>query len=541
MGMRKQAMSDYLPEQLPYRLRRQRISMTEFGGLSEGRVTEMVNMSPRGGSRLATRQPRGLLVNKVGSGTPHGVACFNGHLYFARGTRLFCSKDGTAVTDLGTVSDTDKQFFVFGDRLYIYPDKLYVEKDGTMPVYMELDTGVIQEVNFSGSKAVLPEGISWTILGFGVGDGLRVVNADDANPAPEGYYRIADLRGREATVVGSFPLQGVSHARFRRTVPDLERVCVSGDRVYGIAGQDVYISAAGSALDFYSHGSGEGSDPVILHTDTDGDFTACAPWQGYVVFFKSDRICKLIGTRSDSFALHDMGAVGIPARLANTMCEVEGSLYYCADSGVYRYRGQQPERVAPAGAAAVTDGWGGTDGYGYYLAVEQGASGWRQYLFLPAEGKWYAEDSVCPTGMVRCDGYLCLQDAEGFIWLTSSDGRDTGCSHDERSLRGAVQSSVTLAPDYGLQPDGCRMTGVFIRATAEEGATLEVLADYAHGQAGQDADGSASVSLGSFRGAMTDRLLRIPVVPRLCDGVALRLSMKGAWVIHAVIREYEQA
>ncbi len=540
MSIRKQMESDYLPEHLPASLRRERVHRTKFGGLAGEGIEDMVNLSPRRAPALATRMPRGVYVSAVGNGTPHGMAVFDGYLFFARGTRLYRTVNGTSVADMGAVSDTDKQFFVFGDRLYVYPDKLYVEKGGGMLSYVELDTGIIEKVSFQGKKATLPAGMGWTALGFGVGDGLRIVNADDAEPAPEGYYRIAEIHGREVTVVGSFPSTHVSNARFRRTVPALERVCVSGNRVYGVIGQDVYISAAGSALDFYSKGASDGSDPVILHTDTDGIFTACAPWQGYVVFFKSDRICRLMGSRSDSFTLSDTFAVGIPARLANTLCEVGGALIYCTDGGVYRYRGQEPERIAPTGNSQVTDGCGGTDGYAYYLAVEQGNGAWRQYLYLPDDKDWYAEDDIHPTGMIRKEGYLCIQDSDGYIWLTSSDGRATGCNFDERHVRGEVEASVTLEPDYGLQPDGCRLTAVYIRATSGVGAEMEVLAAYADGQAGKDAAGSEEISLGTFKGQMTDRLLRIPVIPRLCDGVRLRLVMTGGWVIHSVIREYER-
>ena len=104
---------------------------------------------------------------------------------------------------------------------------------------------------------------------------------------------------------------------------------------------------------------------------------------------------------------------------------------------------------------------------------------------------------------------------------------------------GPVRASLTLSPDYRLQPDGCRLTGVFIRATAGEDSMLEVFADYADGAVGRDADGMEEVSLGVALGGMTDRLIRFPVIPRVCDGVRLRLDMTGDWVIHEVIREYE--
>ena len=48
------------------------------------------------------------------------------------------------------------------------------------------------------------------------------------------------------------------------------------------------------------------------------------------------------------------------------------------------------------------------------------------------------------------------------------------------------------------------------------------------------------VLLGEFDGGMTDRLLRVPLLPRPCDGSVLRLEMAGDWVIHAVMRTYER-
>ena len=541
MGTRKQAMSDYLPDRLPVSLRRERVSRTDFGGFSRSGASDMYNMSPRLAPELASRMPRGLLVDAVGDGDPHGMACFDGRIFIARGTHLYSTENGMAVKDLGTVSDTDKQFFVFGDRLYVYPDKIYVNKGGNMPVHAELDTGVIEQVDFSGSKVTLPEGMNWLALGFQVGDVLRVINADDVDPAPEGDYHLVALRGREATVAGVFPSVHVSDVRFLRTVPALERVCVCGDRVFGTKGQDIYISAAGSAMDFYSKGMSDGEKPLILHTDTGEGFTACMPWQGYVIFFKEDRICKLVGTRADSFALYETPAVGIPASLADTLCEVDGALFYCTDGGVYRYRGQTPERVAAAGEKLVTAGRGGTDGYAYYLAVEQGTQGWRQYLYLPRSGTWYAEDTLHPTGMVRRGGYLLIQDANGYVWMTSSDGRATGCSMDERYVSGTMVSSVTLPCDGSLHPDGGRLIHLYIRATAEAGAMMDVMCEYANGQGSVDADGTREILLGTYKGRMTDRLLRIPVTPCFCDGVTLRFLMRGAWVIHAVTYEYERS
>ncbi len=534
---------DYLTRKLPAKPRRERIVRERFGGMASvaggGSVETMENMSPRCTPALATRKPRGMLTPALGSGTPHGLAAFDGDLYFVRGTALY-RMDSEAVITLGNVSDTDKRFFVFGDRLYIYPDKLYLERGGSVLKPMELDTGTLEASTFTGSTVTLPAGRSWTALGFAAGDCLRVVNADDNLPAPEGYYRILSVNGRVAEVQGGFPTTYESRAIFRRVVPDLERVCVNGDRVYGVAGKELYISAAGSALDFYSAGSRDGRDPVRLRLGSDGNITACVAWQGYVVLFKADRICKLLGNRSDSFTLQEHPAVGLSARLAETLCEVSGDLYYLAESGVYRYRGQEPQRISDLGDEGARGGLGGTDGRAYYLAIKRRGELWHQYCYLPETGEWYGEDDMRPVCMMERDGYVCIQDTDGVIWRTSSDGRDPACVYDEIETGGAVEASVTLPPDRDFLPDGCRPVEVCLRATAEEGALLEVRGEYACGGEGADADGSREVTLGRFQGKMTDRLLRIPLTPRLCDGLKIRLVMTGGWVIHGVICEYER-
>lgn len=534
---------DYLPERLPNRLRRVIRRTEDFGGGTDflgggGIFSDTVNLSPRKARLLATRPPRGLLVSGQGNGAPHGMAFFDGVLIFAQGTGLFSTADGVVVNRLGTVGDSDKQFFVFGDRLYIYPDKLYMERGGTMPKPIELDSGVIGQASFDGNTVTLPSGYAWATLGFGAGDGLRVLNADDVTPAPEGYYRIETIHGQTATLTQSFSASYVSAARFLRVVPDFARCCVSGDRVYGIAGRDVYVSGAGSATDFYSRPTGDGKHPVILHSDTEGDFTALSPWQGYVVFFKCDRICKLLGNRSDSFTLQDSMGVGIPARLANTLCEVGNLLCYCSDGGVYRYRGQQPERISPVGDGSLLRGCGGTDGQGYYLSVETSA-GVRSSLYMPDREEWYPEDGADGVFLLRREGFVLIQDGEGCIWMSSSDGRTPACIFDEGQMRGPITASAQFLPDRYGEPEGYRLAGLYIRATGEAAGTLKVLAAYSDGRYSADAKGDSEVLLGEYAGEMTDRLLRVPVIPRFCDGMVLRLEMTDGWVIHAVIREYE--
>ena len=234
---------DYLPERLPRARRLIRLETAAFTGLSAvgtgrgGTVADGVNLSARRYPALATRKPRRAFGYCPGGGTPHGMIRFGDALYAVYGTGLYRMVGGGGATLVATVSDTDKQLFVFGDRLYMYPDKLYVERDGATPRPIEIDTGVLEQVEFSGNTISLSQGMTWEELGFGPGDCLRVINADEATPVPNGDYRINSIWGRTATMNTAFASY-TSKVRLQRVVPTLERYCVSGNRVYGFAGQD---------------------------------------------------------------------------------------------------------------------------------------------------------------------------------------------------------------------------------------------------------------------------------------------------------------
>ena len=524
------------PKEMLLRLGRDWGMDTPFGG---GNVLcEGVNLSPRRGNEPATRLPRGIFSRGAGGGAPHGMVFFGGSLIFAQGTGLYATANGSEVHTLGTVSDTDKSFVIFGDRLYIYPDKLCMDRGG-MPRALELDTGVIPEAEFNGNTLRLPAGYLWSDLGFEEGDCLRVVNADDDTPAPEGYYRIRKLHAGVATMAQAFPATYTSDARFLRVVPDLTKCCVSGDRVYGIAGRKIHVSAAGSATDFYSRSVGDGGHAATLVSDTEGDFTALSPWQGYVVFFKADRVCRLLGNRADSFALQDRQGVGVPAALANTLCEVGDALYYAAEGSVRRYRGQETEWVCSFDGMTAAGGCGGTDGRGYYLSVTSDGKR-RMSLYLPDEGKWYPEDDAAAGAMLCHGGLLWMQTEAGLILLTSSEGRRAEGISSEELLSGPVKASMTLRPDRSEEPLRVRLTALWIRATGRTGM-LRVYASYADGAVGADALPEGEVLVGELTAPRTDRRCMLPVWAGLCDAVTIRIETVGEWMIHDILRRYEAA
>ncbi len=553
--------SDRLPAHLPVAPRRERVTVTDFGGLSlrnaapDG-IADMENLSPHRAPALAVRTPRERLAEGRGEGTPHGMATVGGTLYFAEGQKLFrirggadALRTGVTVETVGSLSDTDKQMAVFGDRLIILPDKKYVDEVTGQLQLMEIETGTIEGVRFEERRIILPIGYNWTSFGFAAGDSLTIINEDDQEPAPEGTYCIQTVHLNIAVLRTPFLTSSVSHARFRRTMPDMDGICVAGNRLCGYKGKTVYVGGEGGFCCFGGERP-DGGGPATLRLDSEGDITAIAPWRGDLLLFKTDRICRLLGGRADSAALSEMAAPGVPAALSRTLCEVEGDLYYYSDTGVCRlaYGRSYPERLRMLTDAPVTGGVGGTDGRGYYLSLRTRHDGQtvnsRTYLYMPDTGAWYVQGTPSVEHAVYSKGYLCTQDTDGTLWLCRADGRRAGKGMTESDASGPIRASVTFLPDHRYEPEGYYLVKLYLRATAAPGGELRVLASFGEGYFCRDADLTATdphetVELAVFEGGMSDRLLCIPVISPRCDSVVLRLEMVGEWEISSMVREYE--
>ncbi len=566
--------TDRLPPQLPAKPRRERTRVTVFGGMTPDKasawgISDMMNLSPRRHPALATRRPREVLTAATGAATGHGMVVVDTDLYVVRGTVLYRIRDALRssrtleyVEAMGTVSDTDKCMVAFGDHLLIFPDKQYLRlSDGTMHP-MELDTGTAEVATFRDATLSLPMGKKWSDYGFLPGDSIHVLNADDINPAPEGYYVIKSLHGNMAVMRERFSAPYTGSIRIRREVPSLTMAAVCGNRLFGSDGTGLYIGGEGTPFAFQGTLS-DGRGGALLYSNSAGEITACASFQGYMLFFKSASICRVLGNRADSFTLLESPAPGIPAVMARTLCEVGGELYYYGDAGVYRYANisQKPEWIGHFSEELPTMGRGGTDGVAYTvdLASEDGSGAytWRRYLYMPKVGGWYAEDGVAVSSSVPLGGFLCTQTPEGRVFLSRSDGVMMGYRGSEQPRPAELFSSVTFQPDHTHEPDGYRPINLYMRAThdASDSGELRVVASFADGRSGRDAESPVSsrfrlgkgiealpagrVELARFTGAMRDRLLHVPMSLPHCDHMILALEMSGEWEVEALVMEYE--
>lgn len=530
-----------LPDRMPGKLRHVRHSCTVFGGLAgSGEVgadtlQAMANLVPCGYPALTTGNARLQYLAAPTTGAAHGLTLHRGKVVLAQGTGLFVSSGAGACTRLGNVTDTDKRFASFGDLLFILPDGLvYNAADGSLRKF-GLDTGNMENVSIDNVYLTVPTAGLQT-KGFRVGDCIRLdIQGDIKSAVLNGYYRISALTESYLCVEGGFPERGTFTARVRRVMPDLEGLCAMGDRLYGFAGQSVYACEAGNPWNWYwADAASPETAPFSLHTAGGSDFTACTVWQGYPIFFRADGISRLMGRAhvADGFlaatgvTLSEQSAPGIPAGQAATLCGLDGALYYCSGSDVYRYAGAAPARVCDGLPAGLRGICAGTDGRGLYLSATESNGTRRLFLYCPGLG-WYRLDPVsvtaalfCPDGTGAGQGDFCLlQRLDGYLFLTRSSGTAATSGFMAATVP-TPEATAEFGDETALLPDGGRLLAVHLRACGRIGSSLKLYVRY---------DGESSWQLlGSVAGSGREELIRIPVPPRPCRWFRFRLNFSGS-------------
>lgn len=530
-----------LPDRMPGKLRHVRHSCTVFGGLAgAGEVgadtlQAMANLVPCGYPALTTGNARLQYLAAPTTGAAHGLTLHRGKVVLAQGTGLFVSSGAGACTRLGNVTDTDKRFASFGDLLFILPDGLvYNAADGSLRKF-GLDTGDMENVSIDNVYLTVPTAGLQT-KGFRVGDCIRLdIQGDIKSAVLNGYYRISALTESYLCVEGGFPERGTFTARVRRVMPDLEGLCAMGDRLYGFAGQSVYACEAGNPWNWYwADAASPETAPFSLHTAGGSDFTACTVWQGYPIFFRADGISRLMGRAhvaggflaATGVTLSEQSAPGIPAGQAATLCGLDGALYYCSGSDVYRYAGAAPARVCDGLPAGLRGICAGTDGRGLYLSATESNGTRRLFLYCPGLG-WYRLDPVSvtavlffPDGTGAGQGDFCLlQRLDGYLFLTRSSGTAATSGFMAATVP-TPEATAEFGDETALLPDGGRLLAVHLRACGRIGSSLKLYVRY---------DGESSWQLlGSVAGSGREELIRIPVPPRPCRWFRFRLNFSGS-------------
>jgi hypothetical protein len=316
-----------------------------------------------------------------------------------------------------------------------------------------------------------------------------------------------------------------------RTVPDLDYVCECQNRLWGCfygKGKDgkmlneIYCCALGDFKNWRQY-LGLSTDSWTASVGSDGPWTGAINFLGHPIFFKETMLHQVTVSATGAHSITETPARGVQNGSHRSLAIVNEVLYYKSRSDVCAYQGGFPSGVSEAlGDAVYADAVAGTFGADYYVSMRDTEQKWHLFVFDSTNKLWIREYDLHVTDMARIDDSLLALDADGVLWdLTGATGEP------ETRLSWVAQSGILY---YEIQ--GKQYTSRYdVMLTAPAGSSIDLYIQY-------DSDGVWRPSGHfDFRGT---RSVVIPVRPRRCDHMELRLTGEGDVKIYSIARILEQ-
>lgn len=439
---------------------------------------------------------------------------------------MLCVVDGTRFlyggVNEGTVRPGEKQFATVNNQIVIFPDKLRFNT--VTGVLDSLEAAVsIPAGGASFTAGTLAAADGGFAGAFRAGDGVEIRGCI-SHPANNGFHIIRSVTAGElAFDPGVFePGSEGGAVSVRRTVPDLEWICESGNRLWGAEGQTIYASALGDPSNFHVF-DGLSTDSFAAAVGTGGAFTGCAAYGGAALFWKEDCVHKVLGNFPAQYEIYTYRIPGVQAGSGKSLAVINEVLYYKGRDGVYAYDGGTPELVSGCfGQRRFYDAAAGNGGGRYVVSMRDEAGEWGLYVYAPggpARGRWVREDGTHALGFAALDGAFYYLDADSGTVVLSGQKGDEG---------GRIAWSATLCPFYEgtLGRKGYRR--LYLRAELAERAWVRV---------------ECSEDGGPFRPVWASHDSRagtavIPLLPGRCDRFQIRISGRGGCLLRSLEREF---
>jgi hypothetical protein len=169
------------------------------------------------------------------------------------------------------------------------------------------------------------------------------------------------------------------------------------------------------------------------------------------------------------------------------------------------------------------DAVGGAHGNKYYISMCDTMGVWHLFVYDTAKGLWHREDNLHASHFASYKGEMYCVDAEdrNIITLLGSG------EEDEKDVEWMVETG-----EMGVtSPDMKYISRITLRMMLDVGAEMNIYAQY---------DLSDEwVHVGNFRGTNL-RSFSVPIRPRRCDFMRLKIEARGMGKIYSMTKTIEQ-
>lgn len=315
-----------------------------------------------------------------------------------------------------------------------------------------------------------------------------------------------------------------------RTMPNMDFVTESNNRLWGCRyglskdGEVVNELYACKLGDFKNWNCfmGISTDSYAVSLGTDGVFTGAITHQGYPLFFKENCLHKVYGQIPSNFQVQTTSCRGVQKGSEKSLAIVNEVLYYKANHGICAYDGSLPVDASSAlGDVRYFEAVGAAFRNKYYVSMVDASGEPSTFVYDTAKGMWHREDDRHISVLCGCRDDLYAYGEGKLMTMLGSKGTP------EYEVRWMAQTGMIgcVTPEYRY------LARLHLRLGMEAGSCVDILVQY-------DSVGEWE-NLGHLT-AGTTRSFTLPVRPRRCDHLRIRLKGKGQVLLYAMTKYLEQ-
>ena len=315
--------------------------------------------------------------------------------------------------------------------------------------------------------------------------------------------------------------QETEQITIRRPVPNMTFICENDNRLWGVSDEDktIYASALGDPTNFYVY-DGVSTDSYAVAVGSDGKWTGCCPLGGNMLFWKEDKLHKLLGSSPSEYQMYTYTVQGVQDGSWKSMKVINEVLYYKGEKGIYAYGGSTPVLLSENfGTRRFGNASGGSDGQHYYISMQDlDTQAWGVWAYNTLRGIWLQQLDERVIDFTSLDGDMYYLSGDGkAVWKVGGE--------DETP----IEWSATLYP-MDEQTNGKKgYSKILMRFELEQGAfvKVELKEDYGRWKKAGAVNGARRSAANFY------------VMPGRCDTFQIRLSGKGRCVIKSITREFD--
>lgn len=345
---------------------------------------------------------------------------------------------------------------------------------------------------------------------------------DDAGSGANDYVVIVGLLDKS--------FSSTSKLRLERTMPIMDFVIESDNRLFGCR----YGPAANGEVvnEIYASKLGDfrnwncfmqiATDSWVGGVGTDGQFTGAITHMGYPLFFKENCVHKVYGKYPANFQIQTTECRGVQKGCERSLAIVNETLFYKSRGGVCAYDGSLPSEVSYAmGNEAYSDAVGGSHGNKYYISMKDVSGNYNLFIFDTSKGMWHKEDSLQADTFCSCDGEMYAISKGKIITLLGSG----------KPVDDPVEWMVQTGEIGLTSPDMKYISRLNVRMQLDIGSEVRFYAQYDFSDTWEHLFTMQGTSLRSFS---------LPIRPKRCDHMKLRIEGVGEAKIYSIAKTIEQ-